>query len=207
METQYQIANKLNADRALARMNNQPFHETKEDRLCATARLAVCIPTTTLLNGGSWDVVIFDEARMSAELMAADIQTYNQRNVAESISGIISRCKIAIFLGADIDVPSMQALLPDCDFNNPQACTIIDNTGGKGGLDGCQIYYTKDLSISMRVLIQLLKRDGLLFLPTNQKKFTLFLAGYLVENSVLKSDQSMLSSSGASLGCRDFSSY
>ena len=75
---------------------------------------------------------ILDEARMSAELMISKIQGANVEKVANALETITANSKLRILLGADIDVPTLQVLLPDCEFNDPKHCTIIDNKGGKG---------------------------------------------------------------------------
>lgn len=58
-------------------------------------------------------------------------------------------------LGADIDIPTLQVMIPpDVDLNDPTKVRIINNIGGEGGIINVPYYVGEDFLVHIRVLIQ-----------------------------------------------------
>jgi hypothetical protein len=62
-------------------------------------------------------------------------------------------------MGADIDCASLRIMAPDVDFNDPKQGKIVVNTGGIGGIHGCQAYITYEYQQILRKIKWYLKNE------------------------------------------------
>jgi hypothetical protein len=86
-------------------------------------------------------------------------------------------------LELDLDCATLKALLPGTDWSDPSRCKVIDNVGGKGGLQGVDSFYTRDFVYATETLINIVKRnEDIVFIPTNQKYFVFILKKILLQS-------------------------
>jgi hypothetical protein len=150
-------------------------------------RLAMCVPSVVRLAGSDpWDLVLYDEARMTLELLNSDLRLH-VRDITEALTTINGKARLRIIASADLDPPTLQTLCFDTDLHDPRRCIIIDNIGGKGGLNDVQSYFTTDLDYAVRCLLHLVNTtDFPIYIPTNQRKFVFFLRDVLLQETSLQ---------------------
>lgn len=86
-----------------------------------------------------------------------------------------------MILTVDLDMPTLQALLPHTDLNDRNQVLCIENRGtpdGKKGIRNITPYYTTDLTYALNFITSMLhgrSHGDVVFIPTNQLRFAYFL--------------------------------
>lgn len=192
-------------------INNRKFKDVINETLTQELRLGICLPSTPKIAGSTYEIVVIDEALQVADLMVSklvrDSAHTTLHRVATSFNGIMSRANIHLLLGADMDCPSAQALLPNVDFTDPSQCTIIINTGGKGGLIDSNPFYCEDLNYSLnmlRFLVGNVPKTKVLFIPTNQVRAAMDLERFLITECAIDPKQILTVHSETDTGVKWF---
>lgn len=159
---------------ALGAVATDAESETRQacnNALCITPKLSICIQSIAKLRQRAtnpYDVIILDELRMNAEHLVSSIGAPDLLATHKVYELLNRDCALRICMGADIDVPSVLAMFPDVDFNDPQQCQIRVNRGGKGGIKGHQYYVTHDIFDALEALLSLVQAGENVYVPTNQ---------------------------------------
>jgi hypothetical protein len=108
----------------------EAYRDTNE-QLQSMERLAITLQSLVRLNGRKdpYDIVLLDEVRLNAEHCVSTLMNTNGNSLMETVEvyeKIIHGAKIVIMMGADVDVPSTDVMVPSgYDLTDPKRATTI----------------------------------------------------------------------------------
>ena len=95
---QYDVIRSIGAERKLNKQPSLNYNELSS-ALASTERLSVCFPSLPRVVSRKWDIVILDEAPMSARLLVSDL-VFDIDKISSSLYNILSKCQLQLILGA-----------------------------------------------------------------------------------------------------------